>query len=184
MSRQVDFFAHTEDTPEIARILQRTVGDYLVTRGVRGSMEILAPGARPIPLVCERSKDQWLNDGTIMIIPPWAKQRLHPTRTERVEGEFIIETHSTPVLEYECSFFEEATGVSHRGRFYWSFTGRLQDEHLKSIERFFRALRAASERLGGSGFLRVFPKAKELATAFVLNSGVPPTPSPYRKGGR
>jgi hypothetical protein len=184
MSQQVNFFAHPEDMSTIASIVQKTLGDYLTIKAVRGPLNILIARAVPIPTTCERSKDQWLNDGTMIVVPPWAAGFLRPTPTGRVDGEFIIETHDSPVLEYGCSPFDLQAGVSKRGRFYWSFQGRLKAEQLKTIERLFRALRAASERFQESRFLRVFPKAKQLAGAFVLNPGAQPTPSPYRGSSR
>jgi hypothetical protein len=179
MSRQIDFYAHPDDVPTIERIIRRSLGNYFTTEDTRGAAPVLIPQERPLPPGCEKSE---VFGPTLCIVPPWAVQRIHtvPTNRASTPGELIIDTHDNPVLEYRCSFFDTATRVVDRGRFYWSFLGQLQDEHLKSIERLFRGLRAASERLEGSNFLRVFPKAKELAGAYVLNPGVAPTPSPYK----
>lgn len=182
MSRQFTFYAHPTDLPAIERILRQTLGEYLTTENVRGPASSLAPRPIPIPQICEKSDLQVPFGRALLIVPPWAATRVHPipSHRENAPGELIVQTHDDPVLEYECSYFNSATSIVHCGRFYWSYLGHLSESQLKSIERLFRALRSASALLDGSNFLRVFPKARELARGFVLNSGAEPVPNPYQ----
>lgn len=181
MSRQFDFFAHPNDLVEIEHILRRALGEYLITENTRGPASSLIPHPVQMRQACERAETKVPFGRAILIVPPWAANRLHPVPTHRegVPGELIVHTHLDPALEYECSFFDSASHIVHRGRFYWSYLGSLQGDQMKSIERLFRALRKASERFDGSSFLRVFPRAKELARGFVLDSGTEPVRSPY-----
>jgi hypothetical protein len=180
VSRQFNFFAHANDLPEIERILRKTIGEYFLTESTRGSASSLVPRRNRLPFPCEKSGVLVPYGKTVLIVPHWAIHRVHPvpTHREEVPGELIVETHNDPVMEYECSYFEAETSIAHQGRFYWSFLGRLEPSHQKSVESLFRELRRASERYKNS-FLRVFPHAKAQASAFVENTGEAAVKSPF-----
>ena len=149
MSRQVNFFAATEDVVFFNSWLMTTFPDMTVV--FYDSARFEATGGVPQAITGDLLREE-----TVCLVPVWAKDRL----SYCPQGSMVsVDLLDSPVLEYSPSVVEEDKECIRIGRIYWAFLGKLDHPEKKQIVAIFRWIQSHSELLP-NGRWRIFPHAK------------------------
>jgi len=152
MSRQINFYAASEDTERMHQwLLSEFPGLSLVSQRK-------GPREHTIPVDASASNAFWRYPVSLLV-PTWAKQLLQvEDLSAEFPGQYIVSCRISPVIEYEPCHWDEAEQIATSNRLFGAYPGELPDEAARQIDKLFRWVQRNTIRAKGMTF-RFFPLA-------------------------
>jgi hypothetical protein len=150
VSKQINFFAHPMDTQRFHDWLLCQYPGIVFIKGKRGPMS----GLSLSPLGHEAIMN---SAGKLFLVFDWGKQSIvYDSLDDIYPGDYVVDSHKSPVIEYSPSLLDEATKSLRVGRIYWAFKGSLPTEQHHEIRALFSWIRANSKPIPGDKVFRIF----------------------------
>lgn len=148
MSRQINFFADSEDAEELRQwLLQAFPG-----------LQAIVKERGPLDELREVQAQKIINtSSTVFLVPQWATERVSFVPLE--DGVFRVDYFASPVIEYTASVLSEEKKSLSQGRFFWAYIGNVSPYEQGQVNSLFRWIYAHTIPVQTYRNFRVFEAA-------------------------